>query len=166
MVTKNTTCWREEENNKRTILHWLVIRNMQFTVPGSCVCLNEHICVSVCVCKCHYACTCVCPKPEATRPAATITVTDVKELGRHCRRSDPGMTRPARALNQYRTQPHTHTRLYVTNIYIESKWHICITQKNKNIYHTAKKSASRKQLKYLLDIFFWANRKLNQPKLL
>lgn len=84
-------------------------------------------------------CKCVCSKPEATRPTATITVTNVKELGRHCRRSDPGMTRPARALNQYRTQANAHTntqtKLYRRSIYIENKG----------------------ELKYLLDILFWTH---------
>lgn len=57
--------------------------------------------VIMCVCVCVY------PKPKATRPAATITVTDVKELGRLRKRSAPGTTRPARALNQYGTRAHT-----------------------------------------------------------
>lgn len=90
-------------NSKSATHHWLVITNMLLAVPGSCVCLRAcTLCVRLCVC--------VCPKPEATRPAATITVTDVKELGRLRKRSAPGTTRPARALNQYRTQKHTHTQ--------------------------------------------------------
>lgn len=78
-----------------------LVHNHQHAVGCSwvmCVC-----CVCVITCVCVHACACVCvrPRPKATRPAATITVTDVKELGRLRKRSAPGTTRPARALNQY-----------------------------------------------------------------
>lgn len=98
--TDRTLHWLNRRwNSKHTTRHWLVITNMLWAA-------RAHY---VCKCLCARVCACV---PKATRPVATITVTDVKELGRLHKRSAPGTTRPARVLNQFRKCAHAHTHTH------------------------------------------------------
>lgn len=125
-------------NSKGATHHWLKITNTLLAVPGSCVCLCMHnVSVSVCVIMCVY------PKPKATRPAATITVTDVKELGRLRKRSAPGTT-SARALNQYGTHAHvrlsahrnTHKVVWDKHLHRNQRTDMNNTKRKENTYST------------------------------